>query len=514
MRKIVISVITMLVMVLGTSSAQEVCEEFRVNTYTANSQYAPSVAMDATGNSVIVWRSRGQDGTFYGVYGQMFDPNGNPRGGEFRVSPYGYTASSASTYYPSVAINDSGSFVVVWDGEGPEGKGIYAQMYDKYGDQQGVPIRVDSLPMSAQSYGSVGIDNDGNFVVIWHSWNPDTSWDVYGRRFDKLGNPLGTEFKINTYTERDQMWATVAMNRQGYFVITWMSDGQDESGWGIYARIYDNTGTPLGDEFRVNSYTDGSQLWSYPGLTDDGDVVITWSDNGRDVDVYAQRFDLYGNRIDAEFRVNTYTLGFQSSPVVAINRSGSFVIAWDSGFGQDGDGYGVFAQLFDSNGNPVGSEFQVNCHTIGHQHVPVVAMDNSGNFIATWADDNRDGSGYGIFARRFEVKKQVVIDIKPGSFPNSINLNSNGLTPVAVLSGTNFDATTIDSETVMFAGTQPIRDAIEDVNGDQRDDMMFFFNTRELSLSPDSTNATISGKTTNGVSFTGADSVRIVTSKR
>ena len=46
----------------------------------------------------------------------------------------------------------------------------------------------------------------------------------------------------------------------------------------------------------------------------------------------------------------------------------------------------------------------------------------------------------------------VDIDIKPGSYPNSINLGSNGVVPVAILSSETFDATQVDPETVELAG--------------------------------------------------------------
>ena len=64
------------------------------------------------------------------------------------------------------------------------------------------------------------------------------------------------------------------------------------------------------------------------------------------------------------------------------------------------------------------------------------------------------------------------LDIKPGSDPNSINLKSKGVVPVAVLSDDNFDATTIDPDTVEFAGASPLRWAIEDVDGDGDMDMV------------------------------------------
>lgn len=47
---------------------------------------------------------------------------------------------------------------------------------------------------------------------------------------------------------------------------------------------------------------------------------------------------------------------------------------------------------------------------------------------------------------------QVAIDIKPGSYPNAINLGSYGLVPVAILSSDEFDATTVDPESVELAG--------------------------------------------------------------
>jgi hypothetical protein len=44
----------------------------------------------------------------------------------------------------------------------------------------------------------------------------------------------------------------------------------------------------------------------------------------------------------------------------------------------------------------------------------------------------------------------VVIDIKPGSVTNPINVRSSGVIPVAVLTTPSFDATSIDVSTVRF----------------------------------------------------------------
>jgi hypothetical protein len=107
---------------------------------------------------------------------------------------------------------------------------------------------------------------------------------------------------------------------------------------------------------------------------------------------------------------------------------------------------------------------------------------------------------------------EVDIDIKPGSFPNSINLRNKGNVPVAILSSLTFDATTVDRSTVVFAGASPlpIGQTPEDVNGDGLLDVVLHFSTQSLNLQLSDTEACLTGKTLGGQDFKGCDSVRIV----
>ena len=105
---------------------------------------------------------------------------------------------------------------------------------------------------------------------------------------------------------------------------------------------------------------------------------------------------------------------------------------------------------------------------------------------------------------------EITIDIKPGSFPNSINLKSRGVVPVAVLTTDDFDASTVDPSTVLFAGASPLRWTMEDVDGDGDVDLLFHFKTPELDLDGDSTEATLTGSTYGGQAIQGTDTVNIV----
>ena len=110
--------------------------------------------------------------------------------------------------------------------------------------------------------------------------------------------------------------------------------------------------------------------------------------------------------------------------------------------------------------------------------------------------------------------EEITIDIKPGSDLNSINLKSKGVVPVAVLTTEDFDAGDVDPDTVEFAGASPLRWAIEDVDNDGNDDMLFHFKTQELNLDENSTEATLTCKTKDEVEIAGTDKVRIVPGKK
>lgn len=125
----------------------------------------------------------------------------------------------------------------------------------------------------------------------------------------------------------------------------------------------------------------------------------------------------------------------------------------------------------------------------------------------------------------------VVIDVKPGSDTNVINLKSKGVVPVAILTSDNFDAGTVDPKSVKFAQAAPVRWTLEDVDGDGDKDMLFHFNTQDLVLVSDqemnllsakaadvsasaAKKATLTGKTADGYQVNGSDSVKIVSSKK
>jgi len=217
------------------SSGAHLGSKFLVNTFTPGNQTAPAVAVDSTGNFVVVWSGDGS-GDSYGVFAQRYASSGMPLGGEFRVNAY----TSSEQRYPSAVADSSGNFVVVWESQFQDGSfsGIYAQRYASSGAPLGPEFRVNVFTSGIQRHPSVATDAAGNFVVVWDGPGLDDFAGIFGQRYAVSGEPLGPEFRANTYTTNVQAYPAVAASALGNFVVVWESNLQDGSNDGVFGQRF------------------------------------------------------------------------------------------------------------------------------------------------------------------------------------------------------------------------------------------------------------------------------------
>jgi len=115
--------------------------------------------------------------------------------------------------------------------------------------------------------------------------------------------------------------------------------------------------------------------------------------------------------------VNTYTTNVQNEFQIAHLASGGYVAVWQSEY-QDGSLDGVYAQLFDSQNNPVGNEFRINQTTFAIQDTPAVTGLDDGGFVVVFSGMSQFGKTFATVGQRFDNMGNrigVEFDIGPGS---------------------------------------------------------------------------------------------------
>jgi hypothetical protein len=260
----------------------------------AASGVAPSVASDVARDFVVAWHEPNYFPATRSVHARRYDAAGAPQGEALRVdSGAGYPG------FPQVARDSAGNFVVAWTsfGQDGSGSGIFARRYDALGNAFGPEFQVNTRAASDQHDASVAMGPDGRFVIVWTgAVEQELRRGVFGQRFDPSGAPDGVEFAVSTQTTLSVAEPRVAFGADGTFVVAWTG-----SVFGtfplvppdVFARRFDASGVPVGAEFRVNSHTTGGQ--SGPVIAGDGSggYVVAWTSGGQDGDaagVFAQRF--------------------------------------------------------------------------------------------------------------------------------------------------------------------------------------------------------------------------------
>lgn len=87
---------------------------------------------------------------------------------------------------------------------------------------------------------------------------------------------LSATVEVPSRAAGNQNYDSVAAHPDGTYTIVFSDGGFDSSGWGIYARRFSATGTPLGNQFRINSTVDGDQVFPSIATNQDGKSLIVW----------------------------------------------------------------------------------------------------------------------------------------------------------------------------------------------------------------------------------------------
>ena len=443
--RILLSLITLICIEAFANEKQNekrIMSDTMINTWTANDQLNPKISSLSDGNFVVIWESNLQDGTGWDIHGQIFYSNGIKKGKEFCVNDY-LKPSGAS---PDIASTTSDKFMVVWVDYCNDFFScglIIGQIFINNGTKVGDQFQISSNTGFSRYFNNPSVTTlkNNNFIVVW-----DYEFGrIYIQIVTDIGTTVGTSISINipgNTPGNSPSSPLVTSLANGNFVVVWhYNNGQ----YDIYAQIFYNNGSTLGVQFLVNTYTTSNQQNPSVISASNSDFTIVWESQGQESSyfgIYGQIFTSSGSKKGNELRISTYIISNQNNPSIALLMNDNYVVTWQSD-SQDGNGYGVYGQILDSSGIRIGNEFKMNSYTNSNQQNPTVSPLINTNFVVVWMSNGQDGNGNGIFGNIYQSSGNLTISIGFNTCPlncqscdNSTNclvcnpnfqLQSNGL---------------------------------------------------------------------------------------
>ncbi|WP_340679671.1 hypothetical protein [Paraglaciecola sp.] len=346
------------------------------------------------------------------------------------------------------AANDNGDVVAVWRQYSPYTNNYEhrATAFNTINGQQYFTNKLiyDYAQQGAEiNPASVAIEQQGRFVVTWQDDHDENGfYEIKAKGFDINGNEILPLFTVNEVAEGQQVNPDIAMNSaSGNFVIVWQDDRDNNGFYNIRLRTFDINGQGTIGSTLVNSDLNGQQRRPQVDMNGSS-IVVTWEDDKDNNDYY----NIYGrvanyNDIDLtwsdQFKVNSDAAGHQYWPDVSMNAGGDIAFVWQDDKDENGY-YNILARTYENVNDALkpDAEFTANTTKKGQQYTPKVSLNNTDKLVVTWSDDKDKNGEYEVLASVSNLE-----GVKTGSDITINNISKgNQLRPDVVFSNTNTDA--------------------------------------------------------------------------
>lgn len=370
-------------------------------------QLEPSITRALDSNLVLVW----VDGAELNIYGRRYLPDLSTAGDTFRINDSNIPNSA---FEPKVKSFTDGSFVTAWV-DISSGNNLYARRYNSSGNPLGPSFKVNSqVGIAPPKSPSVSFDKNGEFAIVWEDYR-NLDADIYFQRYDSSGAAAGGNVLANIdLLSEDQYSPSVAKRSNGDFMITWVDTRGGKVN--IFTRLFDSTGNPKTSPFKVNSDTSSAQHWE-PKIDSDTmkNYTIVWGDYRNEPAIYFQKYDSTGTAIGSNTKLSDNGVqGFKDNPALSVRANGDFTSVWSD---HRSKSYDIYSQKVIS-GTLSGTNFRLNDDSTGAiQNEPAIAKDLDKNFIFTWTDYR---NGYGdIYLKKYSRFGDLIFSDRRADTNNS-----------------------------------------------------------------------------------------------
>lgn len=210
------------------------------------------------------------------------------------------------------------------------------------------------------------------------------------------------DVQLNQFTASTQDSVALSATADGGHVATWQSRRQEGGGYGIFARLLDANGAPIGDEIHVNANAHSMQTAPTVAVAADGGVWFAWESFGHDGEmgaIVARKFDGGFTGATSEVLVNGQKAGHQSSPVMAASDDGGAWVVWTSE-SLDGSEAEVRLRKLDALGQPVGESLRLDTSEGPDKRQPCLLVEGAAGVRVVWSEGDASEAGRSRIVQR------------------------------------------------------------------------------------------------------------------
>lgn len=244
----------------------------------------------------------------------------------------------------------------------------------------GEPILVNSATQAGdQQLPALGMADDGRFRVVWTEGSP---LDVRMRAFAADGSPFNAT--LIAQDDSAEFDARISVNGSGDFIAAWGSNNVDDGGLDLFGRRSTNNGSTLANEGQLNAAAAiDVQLPSAVSRSDDDSFVAVWRDDDAPGELFFRKFGADGTPLTGDVIANEITDPDLEDFDVAAAPEGGFLIVWQ---GNESPNQNVFGRCFDAAGAPIGGQFPVPVEAAPRNLHPLVGVDGTGSYVVAWVE--------------------------------------------------------------------------------------------------------------------------------
>lgn len=408
---------------IGVQKVDNLAPNKRIKNYSS----FKGLSVNKNGDAAVIWQQA--ETTNVDVFVRFYNFNSNSWSSPIKINTY-----NLNVYKSKIYINDDGDAFAVWVQQDNNGHlSLYLRAYDKSTNSWlplklietkstdvenfdiagsgkrlalswiqkdgaykkcfavGYDIRVNNIgTITAQSianhdavYSKVGLDANGNILLVWKQKISGTLYNLYAKTYDNSTTTWsGTTLLENL--SNPPIALAVDMNNNGDGAIAWIQN--DGTHINTYFSFYNHTANSFSSA-RVVDTLDGLVSQAAVAINEKSNVAIAWiqKDNSGHYNSYFRKYIKSTNSFSNVELVENINDNQNFAINTDIDKNGNAVVAWMQK--DDNNHFSIFANYYDAQSSSwSGGEALENVNNMAFS--PSVKMDENGNVVAVWQQQN------------------------------------------------------------------------------------------------------------------------------